>query len=284
MAFLTSIPYRGGAFTLLLFLLLLTPPNELLEQRGSYADTVGDSRGLAATPIDVRSGLVSDPAGAIPRVFGEWTGTDDDSWPPELQDQLSYDSLLVRQYQRPGFYVPVQLMVITAENAHAFHNPTVCFRVQGNSVYPMQDTSIEFEGQDISIGRIVVEDVEGNSPPRIVYNLYLVQEKFAAPERTTWIRLMFSGANLTTEPQLHPFLTGLLGEIAPHAFSSRWDARTTVQAVHAIGGWPLAAAAIGLAVIPLGVEGMVLVRRRRKAAKLRAQQSMQRARPPVRPR
>lgn len=249
-----KLPYRGGAVGLLLLLVLVTPPTEILESAGAYADTRGDIRSSAATPIHVNDGLTADPTETIPRVLGNWTGTDDDSWPELLQDTLQYDALLVRHYTRPGFFEPVQVMVLSGRHAEAFHNPTVCFRSQGNAVLLMDDTTIDFGGRSHAVGRMVVDD---GARPKIVYNLYLVEEKFASPARTTWIRLSYSGADLETESQLRPYLLDLMDEIAPHAFQGREAARTTIGAVYTAAGLPFALLAGMVPVVPAGVEWLI---------------------------
>lgn len=249
-----KLPYRGGAISLLLFLVLATPPAELLETAGAYADVRGDIRSPVATPIDVQTGLSDDPAAAIPRQLGVWNGTDDDTWPEELETSLRYDSLLVRQYTRPGFYQPVQLMVITAEHAGAFHNPSVCFRAQGNRVLPIEDTAIQVDDQEHAVGRMIAD--KDDQPSRLVYNLYLVEQKFAAPERTTWLRLIYYGANETTAPQVEPFMLDLMSQIAPHAFEGREGERTTFQAVSNGMGLEWALGIAGVALLPVAVDAI----------------------------
>ncbi|MGB1586941.1 MAG: exosortase-associated EpsI family protein [Thermoplasmatota archaeon] len=250
-----KLPYRGGAISLLLFLVLATPPAELLETAGAYADVRGDIRSTAATPIEVQAGLSKAPAEAIPRQLGQWNGTDDDTWPEELETSLRYDSLLVRQYTRPGFYQPVQLMVITAEHAGAFHNPSVCFRAQGNRVLAIEDTAIQVDDQEHAVGRMIAD--KDDQPSRLVYNLYLVEQKFAAPERTTWLRLIYYGANETTAPQVEPFMVDLMSQIAPHAFAGRDGERTTFQALsNGFGmGWAITAA-VG-AILPVAIDAVL---------------------------
>jgi hypothetical protein len=256
-----NVPFRGGALTLLLVAILLAPPSAVLEQKGGYADVRGDIRTGQAIPVEVKDTLIADPWSAVPRDLGPWQGTDDRSWPFDaLQRQLAYDTLMVRDYDRDGFLLPAQVMVLTARHGRAFHNPEVCFNLQSdNGITDIPDTTLHLDGIGaLPVGRFAVHYED--APPKLVYNVFLQQEKFSAPTRTTWLRIALDGADESTAAQAEPFLTDLLERIVPHAFAGRSQAKTTWGAIEHTLGPPIALAAALLAAAPLVAEAWWLKR------------------------
>lgn len=264
---MTRIPYRGAAVTLLLLVILLTPPEELLTRKGAYADTRADIVTTSAIPVELRDGLRSDPGDVVPGELGNWTGRDDPSWERDLREYLKYDSLLVREYTRPGFYVPVQVMILTARHAHAFHNPEVCFTVQGGNVSVLNGTRIPApaapDGSSAPVGRLLITYPETGQPAKLVYNLYVVERHDAAADRTTWIRLSLPGVDANNTDALEPYLLDLMSGLAPYLFHGTGTARTTAEWVANAAGWPAAIAAGIGTLVPVAAEGVWLARRRK---------------------
>lgn len=262
---MTKLPYAGALVTLLVAVLLLTPPGELIDRQGAYADTRGDVFTDAAVPVELEDGLREEPGQVLPRELGNWTGEDDTSWPEVLDDYLAYDSLLVRDYEHPGFYFPAQVMILSARHARAFHDPEICFSVQGGQVETLAtkplpapepfgangttatgqaSQSTTEEARPLApVGRMHItypsEDGNGSrAPPKLVYNIYVVERHDAAPDRTTWIRLSMAGVGQNSTEQVEPYLEDLLQRVVPYMFQASGQARTTAQWLQTTYGTP----------------------------------------------
>lgn len=260
-----QFPYRGAIATLLLALLLATPPSAALDRDGAFADTRGDLFTDRAVPVRLKDTLRDDLA-RIPTHPGEWSSRDDTSWPEVLDRYLAYDDLVVRDYAKPGMYVPVQLMAISARQAGAFHNPEICFTVQGGAPRNLEGTSIEVDGvanrSTVPVGRMLIEYPGDDLLPRLVYNVYVVERHLLAADRTTWIRLSIVGVdpdNLTAHDAL---LQDLAQDLVPSLFSASGQARTTYGWLHAAYGPQWAALAVLVAAVPVAAELAIILRRR----------------------
>lgn len=258
---MTRIPYAGAVVSVLLVALLLTPPGELVDREGAYASQRADVFDESAVPVELADGLRSDPGEVIPKQLGDWNGTDDDSWDTETLDRnLAYDHLLVRDYEAPGLYYPVQLMVLTARHDQAFHDPEVCFDVQGGMVQALEDVSMQAPGpaeaETMNVGQLHISyadeaDNGTGGPPKLVHNLFVVERHDAAPDRTTWIRLSIPGVAQDDVDQVAPVLTGLMEQVTPYLFHATGEDRTVGHWVNASHGTPALAGAVVLAVAPV---------------------------------
>lgn len=250
-----SLPYRGAAATLLLGAVLLTPPTELVEREGAYADTTGVALSADAVPVKLLDGLTGDVSSAIPWQLGEWKGGPDPDWTEDLSTYLGYDSLLVRDYLLPGLYVPVQLLVITARQAGAFHDPTACLETNSGRVHPLAVTTVDSpasEGPPAPVGRFLVTYPE--APARLVYSLYVVENHLAAPHRVTWVRLLVDGVDPDAPEAFDAPLAELLARVVPHLFQGAASERTTLGWVSSQGGPPAALGAVLATLAPVGIE------------------------------
>lgn len=256
-------PYRGAIATLLMAILLVTPPATVLDREGAFADTRADIFTSSATPVRLKDTLRTDLA-SIPAQVGDWTGHDDQSWPAVLGKYLQYDNLLVRDYLSPGLYQGVQLMVLTARHPAAFHNPEICFTAQDGVVRNLESTEVDVGGvaaaTQVSVGRMLITYPDG-LPARLVYNLYVVERHLLSQDRTTWIRIAMTGVdpdNLTdADARMHE----LEAHLAPTLFSTSGEARTTLQWVNANFGPVAAAAAVLATLAPVGAELLLQGRR-----------------------
>lgn len=261
-----QFPYRGAVVSLLLVLVLVTPPSAALERDGAFADTRGDLFTDQAVPVRLKDTLKGD-FDRVPDRPGNWSARDDNSWPEILDRYLAYDDLLVRDYARPGLYIPVQLMVLSARQAQAFHNPQICFTVQGGLPQELAPTTIPVQGvantSVVPVGRMLIEYPAGaNLLPRLVYNLYIVERHLLAPDRTTWFRLSVVGVDPNNLTAADALLHDLAVQLVPTLFTASGDARTTWSWIAAGYGPGWAALATLLAVAPVGLEAAVLARKR----------------------
>lgn len=259
-----QVPYAGAVVTVLLVAVLLTPPGELVDRQGAYASQKGDVITGDAVAVELRDGLRSDPGEAVPREIGPWNGTDDDSWPAELEDWLAYDELLVRDYEREGLYFPVQLMVLTARHSKAFHDPQICFDVQGGEVTPLEGLALPAPGpteaEEVEVGQLHIsypaeDENDTRGPPRLVQNLYVVERHDAAADRTTWIRLSMSGVGEDSADEASEHMIELMEQITPHLFYATGEDRTVAHWAQATYGNGGLVAALGLAAAPLVLHG-----------------------------
>lgn len=261
-----DLPYRGAAVTVLLVILLLTPPSELFHREGAFADTRADIQTSLAEPIVLNDGLRGDVKAVLPTELGEWRGVNDESWDEQLSQRLQYDQLLVRDFQKDGLFVPVQSMVLTARHAQAFHDPEVCFSVQGGQVSHLSPTSVQVPSDsgfvDIPVGRMLIEYDNASIAAKLVYNLYIVETRDAAPDRTSWIRLTLQGAVPSAVDSYEPLFQDLLGQMVPYLFHGAGDARTTFHWIGQTAGWWVAAIGAVAAFIPVAGEWAWLWRRR----------------------
>jgi hypothetical protein len=260
-----NFPYRGGIATFLLAVLLLTPPAGALERDGAFADTSGNAFSGNAVSVRLKDTLKTD-LNAIPATVGEWHSRDDNSWPAILQRYLAYDALLVRDYTRPGLYVGIQLMVLSARHAAAFHDPEICFQAQDGIVEPLTPTEFQVEGvsskTNVSVGRLRVT-YPGDEAPRLVYNLYVVERHLLAPDRTTWIRFTAQGHaanNITAGDEL---IRPLAEQLIPSLFTASGQARTMFEWIQVGYGAGFAVLAAAVAGAPLALESVLLARRKR---------------------
>lgn len=256
-------PYRGGAASLLLAVLLLIPPAAVLDREGAFADSRADLFTTRALPVRLKDTLRTDLS-TIPPTPGNWTSQEDRSWPAILGTYLRYDALLVRDYVTQGLYQPVQLMVLTARHATAFHNPELCFTVQGGDVHVLPPTSLAVPGvasaANVTVGRLLVT-YANLTQPVLVYNVYVVERHLLAADRTTWVRLAFFGADPDHLEDADAMLTELAGRLLPTMFSTSGQARTTLGWVAANFGATAATASVLAALAPAVAE-VVLLRRK----------------------
>lgn len=249
------LPYRGAAGTLLLGALLLTPPTELVEREGAYADTTGVALSADAVPVKLLDGLTGDVSRAVPLQLGAWKGGPDPDWTEDMSTYLGYDSLLVREYLLPGLYVPVQLLVVTARQAGAFHDPTVCLKAGSGRVYPLATTTVASpasDGTPAPVGRFLVTYPE--APARLVYSLYVVEHHLASPHRTTWVRLLVDGVDPDAPEAFDAHLADLVERVVPHLFQGAVGERTTLAWIGSKGGVPAALGAVLATIAPVAID------------------------------
>lgn len=226
------MPYRGGLVTLVLAILLVAPPSGLMNREAAFVDTSGAVRSGQAQAIDFSDGLRPDIADRLPLELGPWTGSVDASWPERLQDTLDFDDLVVHDYTRPGVLSYLQVMVLTARHGNAFHDPQVCFSgTRGGQVETLASTTTSLPGgAQIPVGRMLVTySAEDGRPAKLVYNVYVIEKHAIAPDRTTWIRIMFPNAAPDHLEETEALVANLLDLSLPHIFQGTAAHRTTME-------------------------------------------------------
>ena len=68
----------------------------------------------------------------FPMKLGEWEGHDwDELKAANLREALGANVFLMRDYYRPGLYMPIFFLIVQAKESSALHPPVVCFKAHG---------------------------------------------------------------------------------------------------------------------------------------------------------
>jgi hypothetical protein len=69
---------------------------------------------------------------ALPKKIGVWSGYDYDT--ESLRENLGADVILLRGYDCPGLYQPINFLIMQAKTESSFHPPPVCYASQGFTI------------------------------------------------------------------------------------------------------------------------------------------------------
>lgn len=76
----------------------------------------------------------------FPMKLGEWEGHDwDELKAANLREALGANVFLMRDYYRPGLYMPIFFLIVQAKESSALHPPVVCYKAQGYHVDEFTD-------------------------------------------------------------------------------------------------------------------------------------------------
>ncbi|HVL47323.1 MAG TPA: exosortase-associated EpsI family protein [Candidatus Thermoplasmatota archaeon] len=188
----------------------------------------------------------------FPTSLGRWNMSYEYDW-NFLQELLSTDLLLSRDYRAPGVYVPVSLLIIQSTNVSSFHPAPVCYKAQGFTIrdeltttvtVPVKDSSwaesgwlSEREGRvfkgAIEAKELVVERTTKDGATQRELNLYfyMKEEKRDVTDRIAWIRVsMFVPAEGDYSAH-RGIMMDLMGEVVPRlfVFSERQGSATVAE-------------------------------------------------------
>ena len=76
----------------------------------------------------------------FPMKLGEWEGRDwDKRESANLQETLGANVFLMRDYTRPGLYMPIFFLIVQAKESSTLHPPIVCYKCLGYHVDEQKD-------------------------------------------------------------------------------------------------------------------------------------------------
>ena len=230
----------SGVALLVILTLLLSTPSMVFAQNVDVL--AADLKEQNAQPQRVSARIdFSDLAQLqkIPKKLGNWTLSKEYEY-DRVQEILSADVLLSRDYRRPDLLQAVNLLIVQSTNVTSFHPAEVCYRAQGwtlpraghDVVVHVENTTwasahwLSPEERNVFEGNVTVKSIEvlrGNATSpvvekRVAMFAYLKRENWRVTEEIAWIRVEMSIPEWEDASVAEPILADLLGQAFPALF------------------------------------------------------------------
>lgn len=230
----------SGVALLVILTLLLSTPSMVFAQNVDVLAADLKEKNVQPQRVSARIDFGdAEQLDRIPKKLGNWTLAKEYDY-DRVQDILSADVLLSRDYRRPDLLQTVNLLIVQSSNVTSFHPAEVCYRAQGWTL-PQDGRNVEVhventtwasshwlspDERNVFAGNVTVQTIEalrGNATSpviekRVAMYAYLKRENWRVTEEIAWIRVEMALPVWENSSVAEPILGSLLGEAFPALF------------------------------------------------------------------
>lgn len=199
---------------------------------------------------------------SFPLQMGGWVGYEMDT--AEWEEKLGADVSILRGYTAPGWYKPVNFLILQSDSEYGFHPPRLCYPAHG---YTIQEDGHEQvmimhpdwtkENSNISIPMeklVLVKESDGSVTERLIVLTFYFRGNQFTTDTITMIRVEADAPNEGSYEAVLNVEKDLIIEAIPLMFDpdeqDEWNPIVAELASWGIGGYFVI---IALMSIPLGI-------------------------------